>query len=72
MTKSTNKKAVTDTAKTSINWTGLPKVVHLIAELIAVYTFTTQDNQLLVGVGAILGLHAAYQLASKFMVNSNS
>lgn len=61
--------AVADTTKkTSINWTGLPTVVHLIAELIAVYTFVTQDNQLLIGVGAILGLHAAYQLASKFMV----
>lgn len=68
MTKSNKQTAEPKSAKTSINWTGLPTVVHLIAELIAVYTFVTQDNQLLIGVGAILGLHAAYQLASKFMV----
>lgn len=70
MTKSTKQNAVTDTAKqkTSINWAGLPVVVHLIAELIAVYTFVTQDNQLLIGVGAILGVHAAWTLATKFMV----
>lgn len=68
MTKS--KKAVADTADkktTKFNWAGFPVVIHLLAELIAVYTFVTQQNKVLLGVGFILGLHAAWQLATKFM-----
>ena len=74
MRNKTTKTAVADTKKqkTSINWAGLPTVVVLVAEIIAVYTLTTQDNRVLIGVGAVLGLDVAWKLASKFMVQSNS
>lgn len=71
MTKSNkSKNAVTDSAKqkTSINWAGIPAVVFLVANIITTYVFVTQDNKVLIGVGAVHGLYTAWTLGAKFVV----
>lgn len=66
---SNNKKTIKE-PKQPKDWSwlvGILKLVLAFAEVIATYVFATQDNKILWGVGAVLGIHAAILFARAFI-----